>query len=169
MYLALTYDHRLLDGREAVQTLVKIKVCSHRQCMGPVAYFLPRNTSKIQQRCCCLRPAFSTASPSERDSSLLMKHEKSRRHGHYWLPVTQSSPMYNDMHSTFSTPSRYMLHICSVRPSELCSYRMSSSLDERQLCASCRRWLAVLPRGSRTIQHLGLVLHQTMSCQATVV
>lgn len=25
MYLALTYDHRLLDGREAVQFLVKIK------------------------------------------------------------------------------------------------------------------------------------------------
>jgi hypothetical protein len=28
MYLALTYDHRLLDGREAVQFLVKIKVRS---------------------------------------------------------------------------------------------------------------------------------------------
>lgn len=26
MYLALTYDHRLLDGREAVTFLVKIKV-----------------------------------------------------------------------------------------------------------------------------------------------
>jgi len=26
MYLALTYDHRLLDGREAVTYLVKIKV-----------------------------------------------------------------------------------------------------------------------------------------------
>jgi 2-oxoglutarate dehydrogenase E2 component (dihydrolipoamide succinyltransferase) len=25
MYLALTYDHRLLDGREAVQYLVKVK------------------------------------------------------------------------------------------------------------------------------------------------
>jgi 2-oxoglutarate dehydrogenase E2 component (dihydrolipoamide succinyltransferase) len=25
MYLALTYDHRLLDGREAVTFLVKIK------------------------------------------------------------------------------------------------------------------------------------------------
>lgn len=25
MYLALTYDHRLLDGKEAVQFLVKIK------------------------------------------------------------------------------------------------------------------------------------------------
>jgi 2-oxoglutarate dehydrogenase E2 component (dihydrolipoamide succinyltransferase) len=25
MYLALTYDHRLLDGRDAVQFLVKIK------------------------------------------------------------------------------------------------------------------------------------------------
>ncbi len=25
MYLALTYDHRLLDGREAVQFLVKLK------------------------------------------------------------------------------------------------------------------------------------------------
>lgn len=27
MYLALTYDHRLLDGREAVQFLVKVKEC----------------------------------------------------------------------------------------------------------------------------------------------
>lgn len=27
MYLALTYDHRLLDGREAVTFLVKIKEC----------------------------------------------------------------------------------------------------------------------------------------------
>lgn len=25
MYMALTYDHRLLDGREAVQFLVKVK------------------------------------------------------------------------------------------------------------------------------------------------
>jgi 2-oxoglutarate dehydrogenase E2 component (dihydrolipoamide succinyltransferase) len=25
MYLALTYDHRLVDGREAVQFLVKVK------------------------------------------------------------------------------------------------------------------------------------------------
>jgi 2-oxoglutarate dehydrogenase E2 component (dihydrolipoamide succinyltransferase) len=25
MYLALTYDHRLVDGREAVQFLVRIK------------------------------------------------------------------------------------------------------------------------------------------------
>jgi 2-oxoglutarate dehydrogenase E2 component (dihydrolipoamide succinyltransferase) len=25
MYIALTYDHRLLDGREAVQFLVKVK------------------------------------------------------------------------------------------------------------------------------------------------
>lgn len=29
MYLALTYDHRLLDGREAVTFLVKIKVSFH--------------------------------------------------------------------------------------------------------------------------------------------
>ena len=27
MYLALTYDHRLVDGREAVGFLVKIKNC----------------------------------------------------------------------------------------------------------------------------------------------
>jgi 2-oxoglutarate dehydrogenase E2 component (dihydrolipoamide succinyltransferase) len=27
MYLALTYDHRLIDGREAVLFLVKIKEC----------------------------------------------------------------------------------------------------------------------------------------------
>ena len=26
MYLALTYDHRILDGREAVTFLVKVKV-----------------------------------------------------------------------------------------------------------------------------------------------
>jgi 2-oxoglutarate dehydrogenase E2 component (dihydrolipoamide succinyltransferase) len=25
MYIALTYDHRIIDGREAVQTLVSIK------------------------------------------------------------------------------------------------------------------------------------------------
>ncbi len=27
MYLALSYDHRLIDGREAVQCLVRIKEC----------------------------------------------------------------------------------------------------------------------------------------------
>jgi 2-oxoglutarate dehydrogenase E2 component (dihydrolipoamide succinyltransferase) len=27
MYLAMSYDHRLLDGREAVMTLVRIKEC----------------------------------------------------------------------------------------------------------------------------------------------
>jgi 2-oxoglutarate dehydrogenase E2 component (dihydrolipoamide succinyltransferase) len=27
MYLALSYDHRLIDGREAVQFLVRIKEC----------------------------------------------------------------------------------------------------------------------------------------------
>ncbi|HVR60528.1 MAG TPA: 2-oxo acid dehydrogenase subunit E2, partial [Polyangia bacterium] len=27
MYLALSYDHRLVDGREAVQFLVRIKEC----------------------------------------------------------------------------------------------------------------------------------------------
>jgi 2-oxoglutarate dehydrogenase E2 component (dihydrolipoamide succinyltransferase) len=27
MYVALSYDHRLLDGREAVQFLVRIKQC----------------------------------------------------------------------------------------------------------------------------------------------
>jgi 2-oxoglutarate dehydrogenase E2 component (dihydrolipoamide succinyltransferase) len=27
MYLALTYDHRLVDGREAVRFLVRIKEC----------------------------------------------------------------------------------------------------------------------------------------------
>ncbi len=27
MYLALTYDHRLIDGRDAVLFLVKIKEC----------------------------------------------------------------------------------------------------------------------------------------------
>jgi 2-oxoglutarate dehydrogenase E2 component (dihydrolipoamide succinyltransferase) len=27
MYLALTYDHRIIDGREAVQFLVAIKEC----------------------------------------------------------------------------------------------------------------------------------------------
>lgn len=29
MYLALTYDHRLLDGREAVIFLVKVSIISH--------------------------------------------------------------------------------------------------------------------------------------------
>ncbi len=27
MYLALSYDHRIIDGREAVQFLVRIKEC----------------------------------------------------------------------------------------------------------------------------------------------
>ena len=27
MYLALSYDHRIIDGREAVQSLVTIKQC----------------------------------------------------------------------------------------------------------------------------------------------
>jgi 2-oxoglutarate dehydrogenase E2 component (dihydrolipoamide succinyltransferase) len=27
MYLALSYDHRLIDGREAVQFLVRVKEC----------------------------------------------------------------------------------------------------------------------------------------------
>jgi len=27
MYLALSYDHRLIDGREAVQFLVRVKDC----------------------------------------------------------------------------------------------------------------------------------------------
>ncbi|MCG8668642.1 MAG: 2-oxo acid dehydrogenase subunit E2, partial [Pseudomonadales bacterium] len=27
MYLALSYDHRIIDGREAVQSLVTIKEC----------------------------------------------------------------------------------------------------------------------------------------------
>ena len=27
MYLALTYDHRIIDGREAVQFLVTVKEC----------------------------------------------------------------------------------------------------------------------------------------------
>ena len=27
MYLALTYDHRIIDGREAVQFLVAVKDC----------------------------------------------------------------------------------------------------------------------------------------------
>jgi 2-oxoglutarate dehydrogenase E2 component (dihydrolipoamide succinyltransferase) len=29
MYLALTYDHRLLDGREAVTFLVKVRLPTH--------------------------------------------------------------------------------------------------------------------------------------------
>jgi len=27
MYLAMSYDHRLIDGREAVQFLVRVKEC----------------------------------------------------------------------------------------------------------------------------------------------
>lgn len=27
MYIALSYDHRLIDGREAVQFLVRVKEC----------------------------------------------------------------------------------------------------------------------------------------------
>lgn len=37
MYIALTYDHRLLDGREAVTFLVKVRI-SGRKAMGmPIA------------------------------------------------------------------------------------------------------------------------------------
>ena len=32
MYLALSYDHRLIDGREAVQFLVTIKEANRRSC-----------------------------------------------------------------------------------------------------------------------------------------
>ena len=37
MYLALSYDHRLIDGAEAVRFLVKIKECiedPHRMLLG---------------------------------------------------------------------------------------------------------------------------------------
>jgi 2-oxoglutarate dehydrogenase E2 component (dihydrolipoamide succinyltransferase) len=37
MYIALTYDHRIVDGREAVQFLVTVKECledPHRLLIG---------------------------------------------------------------------------------------------------------------------------------------
>jgi hypothetical protein len=54
MYLALTYDHRLLDGREAVTFLVKIKVCYSRASFVFVLHLTgkSRNTSKTRERCC---------------------------------------------------------------------------------------------------------------------
>jgi hypothetical protein len=54
MYLALTYDHRLLDGREAVTFLVKIKVClEHILCASQSSADMTyRNTLKIHERCC---------------------------------------------------------------------------------------------------------------------
>lgn len=45
MYLALTYDHRLLDGREAVTFLVKIKVSMKSYiCVVLVLTLITRNT-----------------------------------------------------------------------------------------------------------------------------
>lgn len=37
MYLALTYDHRLLDGREAVTFLVKVR-CPSVSCFRTLAH-----------------------------------------------------------------------------------------------------------------------------------
>ena len=37
MYLALSYDHRIIDGREAVQFLVTIKHTDRGSCADPVA------------------------------------------------------------------------------------------------------------------------------------
>ena len=126
MYLALTYDHRLLDGREAVTVLVKIKVCPGRNKMDPVAHFLSRNTLKIQQRCCYRRLALSTASSVEREISLPMKHEKLRRHEIDWLLLTQASPMHSEMHSSFSASGCLNIPcVCAVCSSWVSSWRMS--------------------------------------------
>lgn len=52
MYLALTYDHRLLDGREAVVFLVKVGFSlTHRP--GPSTHLVLRskNSSRTQDGC----------------------------------------------------------------------------------------------------------------------
>ena len=48
MYLALSYDHRLIDGREAVQFLVRIKECvenPERNAVGRVGRTVARSAS----------------------------------------------------------------------------------------------------------------------------
>lgn len=51
MYLALTYDHRLLDGREAVVFLVKVSVAAPKTRTSADVTSRSRSTSKILGRC----------------------------------------------------------------------------------------------------------------------
>jgi len=51
MYLALTYDHRLLDGREAVVFLVKVSVAVPKSRTSADMTTRSRSTSKILARC----------------------------------------------------------------------------------------------------------------------
>lgn len=46
MYIALTYDHRMLDGREAVQFLVKIKEYIEDPRRMLLATTVPKTASK---------------------------------------------------------------------------------------------------------------------------
>lgn len=55
MYLALTYDHRLLDGREAVTFLVKVNHSFwtfFMDCVLTLAKRRSRNTLKTPVGCC---------------------------------------------------------------------------------------------------------------------
>lgn len=51
MYLALTYDHRLLDGREAVVFLVKVSVAVPKSRTSADMTTRSRSTSKTLARC----------------------------------------------------------------------------------------------------------------------
>jgi hypothetical protein len=54
MYLALTYDHRLLDGREAVTFLVKVSHL-HMYLEPADAVRRSRITSRIRDACCWVK------------------------------------------------------------------------------------------------------------------
>lgn len=68
MYLALTYDHRLLDGREAVTFLVKVRLSlsDGLRVEDTVSNSLnrSRNTSKILAACCWVKPVTVRCSAS---------------------------------------------------------------------------------------------------------
>lgn len=65
MYLALTYDHRLLDGREAVTFLVKVRfLFLGRRIRLTDLLFRSRNTLKILAGCCLASKCLDIHLPS---------------------------------------------------------------------------------------------------------
>lgn len=51
MYLALTYDHRILDGREAVTFLVKVRAKSQFLGLFTDRFHRSRSTSRTLAAC----------------------------------------------------------------------------------------------------------------------
>jgi 2-oxoacid dehydrogenases acyltransferase (catalytic domain) len=51
MYLALTYDHRILDGREAVTFLAKVRIDLH-SLNEMLTTHRSKSASKIRGKCC---------------------------------------------------------------------------------------------------------------------